>query len=264
MSTATLDQPTVKVESDPIPLSRLVKVELRKLVDTRAGLWLLVAIGVISIVATVVVILVADGGQMTHDTFVNAIGTPLSVLLPVVAILSVTSEWSQRTGLVTFTLEPRRGRTVVAKLLAVLLTGLVTIVIAIGLAAVATLIGSAIKGTDPIWNLGWDGAGSWVLVQLLGLLCAFGFATVLRSSAAAIVVFYAYTFVVTGLLSALAFYQDWFADLWPWVDLNRAQQPLITATMDGQDWVHLATSSGIWIVLPMAVGVWTLLRSEVK
>ncbi|MFY0409134.1 ABC transporter permease, partial [Solicola sp. PLA-1-18] len=246
------------------PLSRLVKVELRKLADTRAGLWLLIAVLAISVAATVIVILVAGDAQMTHQTFITAIGSPLSVLLPVVAILSVTSEWSQRTGLVTFTLEPRRGRTVVAKLLAVLLTGLVTIVIAIGLAAVATVVGAAVNGVDPTWNLGFDGAAGWLLVQVLGLLCAFAFATVLRNSAAAIVIYYAYIFVVSSLFGALAAFQQWFSDIWPWVELNRAQTPLFDASMTGENWAQLATASAIWIVLPMVVGVWTLLRSEVK
>jgi len=35
---------------------------------------------------------------------------PQSWLLPVLGIMAVTSEWTQRTGLVTHTLEPRRSR----------------------------------------------------------------------------------------------------------------------------------------------------------
>ena len=44
MSTAT-DTMTLDVSQTPaIPFSRLVKVELRKMVDTRAGRWLLISI----------------------------------------------------------------------------------------------------------------------------------------------------------------------------------------------------------------------------
>ena len=39
----------------------------------------------------------------------------MAILLPVVAILSVTSEWSQRTGLITFTLVPHRGQIILAQ-----------------------------------------------------------------------------------------------------------------------------------------------------
>ena len=41
--------------------------------------------------------------------------------MPVVGILLVTSEWSQRTAMITFTLVPHRSRVLVAKLLAGLL-----------------------------------------------------------------------------------------------------------------------------------------------
>ena len=39
----------------------------------------------------------------------------MAVILPVIAVLSVTSEWSQRTGLTTFTFVPGRGRVIAAK-----------------------------------------------------------------------------------------------------------------------------------------------------
>ena len=36
----------------PIPTTRLVKIELRKMFNTRSGFWMLVSIGVLSVVAT--------------------------------------------------------------------------------------------------------------------------------------------------------------------------------------------------------------------
>ena len=42
----------------------------------------------------------------------------LGYFLPILIIMLVTSEASQRNGLVTFTLEPRRSRVVVAKFIA--------------------------------------------------------------------------------------------------------------------------------------------------
>jgi hypothetical protein len=38
---------------------------------------------------------------------------PMSVILPIIAVLSVTAEWSQRSGLATFTLVPRPRATTV-------------------------------------------------------------------------------------------------------------------------------------------------------
>ena len=46
---------------------------------------------------------------------------PMSVILPIIAALSVTAEWSQRSGLTTFTLAPHRGRVLLAKAAAAVL-----------------------------------------------------------------------------------------------------------------------------------------------
>ena len=64
--------------------------------------------------------------------------TPQGFLLPVLGILLVTSEWTQRTALVSFTLMPVRGRVLVAKVLAALIAGLAAIVLAMAVAALAT------------------------------------------------------------------------------------------------------------------------------
>ena len=49
-ATTTVAPVSVDLSRPTIPLRRLVRVELRKLVDTRAGFWLIASIGVISLV----------------------------------------------------------------------------------------------------------------------------------------------------------------------------------------------------------------------
>src|SRR4029079_14330741 len=118
MSTIALEtvrRPARTATYAPIPLSRIVSIELRKSFDTRTGFWLVAGIGIASVLATVGVVLFAAPAQMTYSTFTLAIRFPLAVILPMIACLSVTGEWSQRTGLTTFTLVPHRGRVVVAK-----------------------------------------------------------------------------------------------------------------------------------------------------
>ena len=56
--TATIVPPdTIEAEparrtAQPIPTTRLVKVELRKMFNTRSGFWMLISIGVLSLIST--------------------------------------------------------------------------------------------------------------------------------------------------------------------------------------------------------------------
>ena len=60
MSATTHEAPTLDVSgTSRIPLTRLVRAELRKLVDTRASRWLLIAIAVITVVAIAIAIVIA-------------------------------------------------------------------------------------------------------------------------------------------------------------------------------------------------------------
>ena len=70
-----------------------------------------------------------------------------------IAILSVTSEWSQRSGLTTFTLVPKRGQVIWAKLLISVALGVVSMLVALGIGAVGNLVGAAITGIDPVWDI---------------------------------------------------------------------------------------------------------------
>ena len=114
-----------------VPLTRLVKVELRKMVDTRSGLWLIIAIVFVTAAITVIFMFAADEQDRVFLNFIGVLATPQSFLLPVLGILLVTQEWSQRTGMVTFTLEPHRGKVITAKVFAALIYGLLAVVVAI-------------------------------------------------------------------------------------------------------------------------------------
>src|SRR3712207_4923933 len=101
--------------SGRVPLPRLVRVELRKSFDTRSGRWLLASLGLAAVLTTGAIVAWAPAPEMTYSQFTLAIGVPMTIILPIIAVLSVTSEWSQRSGLATFTLVPHRARVVLAK-----------------------------------------------------------------------------------------------------------------------------------------------------
>ncbi len=70
--------------------------------------------------------------------------------------------------------------------------------------------------------------------------------------------------LVPTLTTVLAASQQWFADLQPWVDFNYAQGALFQGTLTDEQWAQLGVTSMVWLVAPLAIGVWTLLRSEIK
>jgi ABC-2 type transport system permease protein len=86
----------------------------------------------------------------------------------------------------------------------------------------------------------------------------------IRSSAGAIVAYFIYSFVLPTLSVLLASAQDWFHDLQPWVDFNFAQSALFDGSLNSEQWAQLGVTSVIWLIVPTAVGVWLVLRSEVK
>jgi ABC-type transport system involved in multi-copper enzyme maturation permease subunit len=248
----------------PIPTSRLATVELRKMFDTRAGFWLMASVGIVSVLATAAVIIWAPDEAITLETFATAMGMPMSVILPIIAILSVTSEYSQRTGLTTYTLVPWRGRVITAKVLVILGIGVASMALSLAVGALGNLVGSAITGLDPVWNITVAQFAQIVLANILGMLIGFTLGALFRSSAGAIVGYFVYALVLPGALGALAAFQEWFRDLQPWVDVNYAMIPLFDGTTTTEQWTQLAVTTLFWLWIPLAFGLRAVLRAEVK
>ena len=248
-----------------IPMSRIIAVELRKSFDTRSGSWLLASVGILAVLATAATILFAPDDAITYDSFGAAIGVPMAVVLPIIAILSITSEWSQRTGLTSFTLVPHRGRVVRAKLTVALGVGVVSMLLAFGIGALGNLLGAAIVGVDPVWDIGVGDFAGLVLFQILNMLIGFMLGVLFRNSAGAIVGYFVYSFVLVAITSALAATQDWFEKLQPWVDFNFSQGYLTDASsMTAENWAQLGVTGLFWLAIPLAIGLLAVFRSEVK
>ena len=268
MSTAVVERPISKApvrglrSTEPIPTSRLVGVELQKMFDTRSGFWLLAGGALLSVVATVITVF-ADP-SLSYGGFAAAIGAPLSIVLPMAGILAVTSEWSQRTGLTTFTMVPHRGRVITAKLVATLLVGVTSIAIAFSVGALGNLAGSALMGQDTVWDVSFGNALTIFLADGLGMLMGFMLGVLIRNSPGAIVAYFVYALALPAALGALAAFQDWFARAQGWVDFQFSSTRLYDSGMTGTDWAHLGVSGLIWLVIPLAIGLRLVVRSEVK
>ncbi len=266
MSTLTMDRTASAVRPAPprVPTSRLVGLELRKMFDTRSGFWLMASIVITALVATGAIILFAPDDEIGYATFATAVGVPMAIVLPMVAILSVTSEWSQRSGLTTFTLVPHRHRVISAKAAAAVVVGVVSIGIALAVGAVGNVVGSALAGADLTWDVSVSDSLYIVLANVLGMAVGFMLGVLIRNSAGAIVAYFVYSLVLPGLLAFLAASQQWFRDLQPWIDFNYAQTALFDADLTGEQWAQLGISGLMWLVAPLVVGLALVMRSEVK
>ncbi|WP_436699299.1 ABC transporter permease [Nocardioides sp. BYT-33-1] len=274
MTATTVTTPDTDVSTAPAPRTRPVPartpfrrvqhVELRKMFDTRSGFWLMASIVITSAVATAITVIVGDRDTLTFESFAASIGSPMSVILPVIGVLAVTSEWSQRTTLTTFTLVPGRSRVLAAKLLNTLLIGFVGMLVALGVGAVGNLVTAMITGADAQWDISVSGFAQIVLANELGMMLGFVLGLLFRSSPAAIVGYFVVNLVLPGLSGALASTQEWWADNAGWFDVNETRFLLFDGSLTGQDWAQLGVTSALWIVLPLLIGTRLVLRSEVK
>jgi ABC-2 type transport system permease protein len=257
-------RPTSRAARVPVPLTRLVGVELRKSFDTRSGRWLLASLGLAAVLTTGAIIAWAPAEQLTYSQFTLAIGVPMTVILPIMAVLSVTSEWTQRSGLATFTLVPHRGRVLLAKAIAAVLVTVPATAAAFAVGALGNVTGAALADIPVVWDQTAVDVAYFALGQTLLLLVGFVLGALIRNSSGAIVAYMIYGFVAPGLLAFLAFNQAWFADARPWLDPKYNQDALLRGDLAGDQWSHLALTSVVWLVVPMVVAVVNVLRSEVK
>ena len=190
----------------------------------------------------------------------------MTVILPMIAILSVTSEWSQRSGLTTFTLVPQRGRVILAKAVSAVAVGVVSMLLAFAIGAVGNVVGTAITGTGTVWDASVVDVLYIVLGNVLGLLSGFMLGTLIRNSPGAIVAYFVYSFVLPTVFVVLATSQDWFRHLQPWVDVAYAQSALFTfnGSLTGEQWANIGVTGVMWLLIPMLVGLGLVMRSEVK
>ncbi|WP_232679065.1 ABC transporter permease subunit [Nocardioides sp. R-C-SC26] len=257
---------TIDISATPaVPMSRLISVEIRKSFDTRAGRWLTFSILGITVIATALGALFFEESAQDYVSMLSMAGGIMTSFLPILMILLITSEWSQRTGLATFTLEPRRSRVVVAKFLAGIVLSIAVLLLGASIAAVGTLA-SPVNGGSADWNLTWDPIPSFFLGTLIAVFVGFAFAMLLRNSPAAIVGYFVYSLIVPTVAGILAYIIKGLEDVIPWIEFNTAQAPLYTGdfTLSGQEWAQLLVSGTIWLVLPFFVGLRLLLRAEVK
>lgn len=241
-----------------VPFGRLVGVELRKMSDTRAGVWLLAILVAVIAVAVVAVAVSTRPAGSPFFNYVLSTTVPLSILLPVLGILLITGEWTQRTTLSTFTLEASRMRVMTAKIAAALAYAVLGLILATGAAALFAL---AFGSEEPFADTDRALMVNVAILLLLLMLQGVAFGSLLLTSAGAIVAFFLVPVIFNIVISFVGPLRDNAA----WFDFASAQMPLMNnALPDGTEWAQLGTSVLIWIVLPLVLGLVRVSRMELK
>ncbi len=236
---------------------RLTRIELRKSVDYRAGRWILGAIAALSVLALGWRVWNAGDSAIGMMRFVDSAMTPVVLLVPVLGILAMSSEWSQRTALTTFTLSPRRVRVLLAKVVAALLLSLALFVTVMALTAVAVALAGLITGDPVSWHLDGRAVGGELVAQLLYVLMGAGFGALIPITGVALTAFFVaptlYGIVSSAVLKSAG---EWF-------DVFAAFGRLSTFEMAGKT-AQTVTSVGLWVAVPLVLGLWLSTRREVK
>jgi ABC-2 type transport system permease protein len=257
MSATTLAAPLPRRADDRPGFARLTAVELRKMTDTRAGFWLLLAVGVLTAVVVAITCLFGESKDQTLRVMLSIAVAPASILLPIVGILLVSSEWSQRTAMITFALVPRRPRVLAAKLLASVVLSLIALALSLVVAVIGTAV--AAPGLDDTWSLSAALWGQNVVSLATGMIGGVALGAALLASAPAIVLSFVLpiAWTIVGRVAGL----DAIAH---WVDGTRSLAPMTEHAMSAMEWARAGTTLALWMVLPLLIGLWRIQRGEIR
>ena len=238
----------------PIPFTRLVRVEWAKATDTRAARWLLALVALSTAGMMLVPVLAPTTFDQTDASYLRVAALGLTFLLPVVAILMFTGEWSQRSIMTTFTQEPRRIRVLNAKLTVSMVLGGGAAVFG-GVVTAAGLGLAAASGRTLEADLTVGAITGYLLFVLLNVLAGAALGVLLQSSATAIAASFALPAAVAALGTASTLVSDW-------IDMSTTWNSVLE-----NDWAghvpQISFSIVFWVAVPLAAGVVRTIRRDV-
>ncbi|WP_213456287.1 hypothetical protein [Rhizomonospora bruguierae] len=226
----------------------LTMVELRKLVDTPAGIT-------ICLVATVLAGIFGGGAALyrqpaTIGDIALLAGVPAGTLVPVLAILLVTAERTHRTALTTYALTPRRHRILAAKAGAAIAVSAAVTPLALLAAVVIGPVGSLATGDPTVWSVDAGALSRFTIINVILALTGYALALAIGNAPAPIVIVL----------------------IWPMLEsMLRTASPALDAIVRWLDVAAItedagraATALAFWVALPALIGLRRALRAEVR
>ena len=238
-----------------IPFARLFRAEFRKATDTRAARWLLAAALLLALAAQAVPLAFPRDVTQDRASFLTWAALGLSRLLPIAVMLTMTAEWSQRTALTTFTLEPRRRRVLAAKVAASLAISVIGGCTAFGIAQAGLAVAIA-DGHHVALGWSWPELAGFALFVILTSAIGSAIGSALHNTAAAIVTYFALA-GVTSLLLIPAVQQAGSC-----VNTGETFGWMLAGQWSGHA-AQIASSALIWVAVPLAIGTIRITRRDV-
>lgn len=239
-----------------IPFARLFQAEFRKATDTRAARWLLAAAVFLALAAEAVPLVFPRTVTQDRASFLTWAALGLSRLLPIALMLTMTAEWSQRTALITFTQESRRGRILAAKLVASLVISVIggCLAFAVGIAGLAV---ARADGRHAATGWSWpELAGFAAFVILTGAIGS-AIGSALHNTAASIVTYFALAAVASLLLIPS------IEQAGNWVNTGQTFGWMLAGQWSGHA-AQITSSAVIWVAVPLAIGAVRLTRRDIR
>ncbi len=237
------------------PFSTLSYVELRKTADTRSGKWILGLILVFSLVALIWVIAHPEVPVSFHE-YSDGVASTIVFIAPIIGLLAITSEWTQRTALTTFTLTPRRSRVLSAKYVAAITVCASTMAVGLLLSVAATAVGGIVHGHVSFSHMAGDVRGDMIVITLQAAMAA-GFGSLAGQTPLALAAFLAAPTAFASVSNEL------LGGLSPWFDIFETYSRL-WSNQPFDQFAQTLTSIACWIVIPGVLGAYRTIRRDVK
>lgn len=210
-----------------------------------------------ALVTVIITALVKGGHDATLARLFNNSVEPAAILLPVLGVLLVCGEWSQRTMLTTFTLIPNRGRTLQAKLAASIVVASAAFAICL---ACSVVFGELMPAPGGAGGLSVVVLAQGLLFLTATMVIGVAFGAAIMLAAPAIVIYLALPTAWDALSSTV----HPLKTLSRWLAIGPTLGPLANHSFSVTDWARAGTTLALWMVLPLAVGAWRFARRDVN
>ena len=255
MSQSTLQPAPLHRSTRQVGFTRLVSVEIRKLVDTRSSLAIfsILAFIALTLVVGLAVISTNQGTPVTFTSLAGSIGLFTTLAMPLIGIMGMTSDTAHRTTVVYYPLLRGRAGQFWAKVLAaaLLAVALQFFVFLLSAVVAAALGGGGAGAFDGAGQELWDGLAASLLSTMFGVAIA----AAIRRTALAITTVILVSLVGNGLILTL------LPDASGYLSTITA----LGALMGGPGAptaLEVASSLTLWYLVPLGIGWWITEKSE--